>query len=82
MEEPRATTSTTEESPPVEPTGPAEPSVIAGYAVGVGAVFVATVGVYWNYWQPAASPWLWGGGSFAIGAVIGAAWAAVRRVRL
>jgi hypothetical protein len=82
MEEPGATTSTPEESHLAKPTGPADPSVIAGYAVGVGAVFVATAGVYWNYWQPSASPWAWGGGSFAVGALVGAVWAALRRVRL
>lgn len=44
----------------------------SGYAVGVGLVFVATLGVYWSFWRPDASPWLWGGGSFAIGALVGA----------
>jgi hypothetical protein len=82
MQEPRVTPAATDEPHPAQPTGPAEGSVVAGFAIGVGAVFVATVGVYWNYWQPGASPWLWGTGSFVIGAVIGAAWAAVRRVRL
>jgi hypothetical protein len=61
---------------------PRDPRVIAGFAIGCGAVFVATVGVYWNYWQPAAATWLWAGGSFAIGAVLGAAWAALRGARL
>jgi hypothetical protein len=65
-----------------EPRRAADGQVIAGYAVGVGLVFVATLGVYWNYWQPDASPWLWAGGSFAVGAVLGGAWAALRRVRL
>ncbi|CAN5797501.1 hypothetical protein BH23DEI1_BH23DEI1_02400 [soil metagenome] len=60
----------------------ADPQVIAGYGVGVGAVFVATLGIYWNYWQPGTSPWLWGGGSFLIGGVLGAAWAALRRARV
>lgn len=43
-----------------------------GFAVGVGLVFVATLGVFWHFWRPDASLWLWGGGSFTIGALVGA----------
>lgn len=53
-----------------------------GFAVGVGLVFVATLGVYWHFWRPEAGFWLWGGGSFAVGAVIGSltdAWRSPRR---
>ncbi|MBW6456431.1 MAG: hypothetical protein K0A98_11160 [Trueperaceae bacterium] len=56
--------------------------VVAGYAVGVGLIAVATIGVYWQFWQPNASVWLWGPGSFAIGAALGGAVAAWRRVKL
>jgi hypothetical protein len=59
-----------------------DPAVVAGYAVGVGLVFVATLGVYWHFWRPAVGPFVWGLGSFAIGAAIGAVAAIVRRVRL
>jgi hypothetical protein len=78
--EPGRATRATEE--PASPRPPAEGVVVGGFAIGVGAVFVATLGVFWNYWQPGASPWLWGGGSFAIGAVLGAGWASLRRVRV
>jgi hypothetical protein len=61
---------------------PTDPAVVAGFAVGVGLVFVATVGVYWHFWQPALAPWGWGLGSFALGAVLGAAFAVLRRVQL
>jgi hypothetical protein len=44
-------------------------------------VSVATVGVYWHFWQPALSPWGWGLGSFALGALAGAAVALLRRER-
>jgi hypothetical protein len=57
-------------------------SVVAGYAVGVGLIAVATLGVYWHFWQPTVSVWLWGPGSFAIGAVLGGGYAAWRRVKL
>jgi hypothetical protein len=56
-------------------------SSIAGFAVGVGLVSVATVGVYWHFWQPASSPWAWGLGSFALGALAGAVVALLRRER-
>jgi len=55
---------------------------IAGFAVGVGLVAVATLGVYWHFWQPAHAWWLWGPGSFAIGALLGGAYAALRRGRV
>ncbi len=58
-----------------------DPAVIAGFAVGVGAVFVATLGVYWRFWQPGTSAFVWGLGSFAIGAVVGGLWAWLRRGR-
>ena len=56
--------------------------IVAGYAVGVGLIAVATIGVYWRFWQPGASVWVWGLGSFAIGALLGGAFAAWRRVKL
>jgi hypothetical protein len=65
------------ESPP-----PLDRTVIAGYAAGMGLVFVATLGVFWQFWQPGHSVWIWGLGSFAIGAAVGAGWAYARRVRL
>jgi hypothetical protein len=55
---------------------------VAGYAVGIGLIAVATLGVYWHFWQPTVSVWVWGLGSFAIGAVLGGAYAAWRRVKL
>jgi len=41
-----------------------------GFALGVGAVFVATLGVYWRSWQPATPAWLWVSGSLALGTVL------------
>jgi hypothetical protein len=58
-----------------------DPAAIAGYAAGVGAVFVATLGVFWNYWDRSAATLTWAGGSFLIGAVVGAVWALARRGR-
>ena len=58
----------------------ADPVVVAGYAVGIGAVFVATLGVYWRFWQPGTSAVVWGGGSFLLGALLGGAWAWWRKV--
>lgn len=52
---------------------------LIGYAFGVGLVFVATMGVYWRFWQPGTSVFIWAGGSFVIGAAAGAAVAAWRR---
>lgn len=59
-----------------------DPAVVAGFAVGVGLTFVATLGVYWHYWQPGTSPWLWAPVSFAAGALVGGAWAVWRKARL
>ena len=59
-----------------------DPAVAAGFAVGVGITFVATLGVFWRYWQPGASPVVWVGATFALGALIGLAWAVGRKVRL
>lgn len=36
-------------------------------------VFVATLGVYWRFWQPGTHALVWVGGSFLIGAALGAA---------
>lgn len=52
---------------------------LIGYAIGVGLVFVATLGVYWRFWQPGTSVLVWAGGSFLIGATAGAAVSAWRR---
>jgi hypothetical protein len=57
-------------------------AVIAGFATGVGLVSVATVGIYWHFWQPGLGFWGWGLGSFALGALVGGAYARLRRVRL
>ncbi len=57
-------------------------AVVAGYAVGVGLIAVATLGVYWHFWQPTVGAWVWSLGSFAIGAALGGAYAAWRRVKL
>ena len=46
---------------------------LIGYAIGVGLVFVATLGVYWRFWQPGTHVVVWAGGSFLIGAAAGAA---------
>lgn len=59
-----------------------DPAVVAGYAVGVGATFVATLGVYWHYWHLGTSPFVWAIVTFALGALIGAGWAVGRKVRL
>jgi hypothetical protein len=59
-----------------------DPAVVAGFAVGVGLTFVATLGVFWRYWQPGTSPFVWAGVSFLAGALLGAGWATWRRVRL
>jgi hypothetical protein len=66
-----------------EPTNAkVDPAVVAGYAVGVGITFVATLGVFWRYWQPGTSPFVWAGATFLAGALLGAAVAAWRKVRL
>ena len=54
---------------------------LAGYAVGVGLVFVATLGVYLRFWQAGASVVVWAGGSFVLGAAIGLAVALWRQRR-
>ncbi len=54
---------------------------LIGYAIGVGLVFVATLGVYWRFWQPGTSVFVWAGGSFLIGAAVAVGLAAVRRRR-
>ncbi len=57
-------------------------AVIVGYAFGVGICSVATLGVFLQYsqgWLDAATASLL---SFAVGAVLGGAWAAWRRVHL
>jgi hypothetical protein len=51
---------------------------LIGYAIGVGLVFVATLGVYWRFWQPGTSVAVWAGGSFLIGAAVGAGLSGVR----
>ena len=60
----------------------AEPAVVAGFAVGVGLVFVATLGVYWHFWRAGTSPWVWASVTFLAGAVVGAAWAYLRKTQL
>lgn len=59
-----------------------DPAIVAGFAVGVGITFVATIGVFWRYGQPGTSPFVWAGATFVAGALLGAAWAAWRKVRL
>lgn len=59
-----------------------DPAVVAGFAVGVGVAFVATLGVFWHYWHLGASPFLWASVTFAVGALLGAGWAVWRKVRL
>lgn len=59
-----------------------DPAVVAGFAVGVGITFVATLGVFWRYAQPGTSAVLWAGVTFLVGALLGAAWASWRKVRL
>ena len=56
-------------------------TTVAGFAVGVGLVFVATLGVYWRFWQAGAGVWVWGLGSFAVGAVLGGAFAVLRKAK-
>ena len=55
------------------------PAVVAGFAVGVGLTFVATLGVYWRYAQADASPIVWAGVTFLAGALVGAVWTLARR---
>ena len=57
-------------------------TTVLGYATGVGLVFIATVGVYWNYWQPTIPEWQWITGSFLAGALIGGLFAAWRGSKL
>lgn len=57
-------------------------TTVVGYAVGVGLVFVATVGVYWNFWQPALAEWVWVAGSFGAGALAGGLFALIRGSKL
>jgi len=57
-------------------------TTVLGYAAGVGLVFIATIGVYWNYWQPSAPDWQWILGSFVAGALAGGLFAAWRGSRL
>lgn len=59
-----------------------DPAVVLGFAVGVGITFVATLGVFWRYWQPGTSPFVWAGATFLVGALLGAAFAVWRKVRL
>jgi hypothetical protein len=61
-----------------EPKRP-EGAQAAGFAIGIGLVFVATLGVYWHFAAPTTGWVVWGLGSFAIGAAVGAAIAVVRR---
>ena len=56
-----------------------DPAVVAGFAVGVGITFVATLGVYWRYAQPGTGPFVSAGVTFLVGALIGAVWTLVRR---
>jgi hypothetical protein len=56
-----------------------DPVVTVGYAIGSGLVFVASLGVYVNYWRPALETWQWAGATFLVGAVVGALVAVLRR---
>ncbi len=53
-----------------------------GYAVGVGAAFAATLGTVLHFAFPDASTPLLLAAAFAVGAVVGGAWAWVRRPML
>jgi hypothetical protein len=59
-----------------------DPVIVIGYAIGSGLVFIASLGVYLNYWRPALETWQWAGASFLVGAVVGAAVAAIRRPQI
>jgi hypothetical protein len=70
------------DSSPPGPTTPerrVDPVVLVGYAIGSGVVFVASLGVYVNYWRPALETWQWAGGTFLVGALVGALVALLRR---
>jgi hypothetical protein len=58
------------------------PGTLIGFAIGVGLVFVATAGVYWTFWRPSDPLWMWAGGSFAVGALVGALVAATRKIEV
>ena len=53
--------------------GTSRRSDLFGFAIGVGLGVVATLGVYWRFWQPGTHVVVWVGGSFLIGAALGAA---------
>jgi L-asparagine transporter-like permease len=57
-------------------------TTVLGYATGVGLVFIASFGVYWNYWQPTIPDWQWILGSFTAGALVGGLFATWRGTRL
>lgn len=57
-------------------------AVVAGYAVGVGLCFVATLGVFLQYGTTALNAGTAALVSFAVGGLLGGVWAAFRRVRV
>jgi hypothetical protein len=57
-------------------------TVVLGYAAGVGLAFVGAVGVWLQYSQSWLNGPTAGLLSFAVGVLIGGAWAYLRRMRL
>ena len=57
-------------------------ATLVGYAVGMGIIGIALIGIPLQFAYPDASAILTYAGSFAIGALVGAAVAAVRGTRL
>ncbi len=60
----------------------APPANLIGYAIGFGAAFTALAGTVTHFAFPELSDWIALGGSFLVGAAIGAAVGRARHVEL
>lgn len=58
-----------------------DPARIAGFAIGVGICFMATVGVWLQYSTHVFTVWSGGAVSLAAGLIVGAGWYLLLRAR-